>query len=87
MTQTMSKPQEAEDGTLNFVVQYFLLLRLESKETDVLVTVNVPHAAVRRDALEKDPMTDPDDPYLAQGRQMIQDFAETFEIVDWSFLG
>ena len=86
-TSTMSRPTKLENGLYSFVVQLFLLLRIESKETDVLVTVNIPKQATHAASLSKDAMTDPEDLYLSLGKQMMKDFAKSFEIVDWSFLG
>ena len=88
MTQTMSKPQELEDGTCSFVVQLFLLLRLPSKETDVLVTVNIPYLSVQSGLLDKDPMMKAtENVNLAKGWQLLETFARSFEILDWGFLG
>ena len=69
------------------MVQYFLLLRIAVKHTDVLVTVNVPCVGFSEDAIANDPLTNANDRHLAQGRQMMENFMETFEVVDWSFLG
>ena len=83
----MTKPTKLENGLYAFVVQLFLLLRIESKETDVLVTVNIPKAVGGSASLAKDPILDPDDRNLSLGKHMMEDFAESFQIVDWSFLG
>ena len=86
-TQTMTKPVKLENGLYSFVIQLFLLLRIESKDTDVLVTVNVPKAERGSMAKERDPTSDPKDHYLALGKQMLESFVQSFKIVDWGFLG
>ena len=87
MTQAMSRPMKAGDGTYVFVIHLFLLLRLKSKETDVCITVNVPVAHVNEEAQQQNPLADPQNRNLALGHQMLELFADSFAIVDWSFLG
>ena len=83
----MSRPARHEDGSFFVLVQLFLLLRLGSKETDVLITVNIPHPAVDQESIEEDWIMGSGNRNLNFGKEMLEVFARSFVIDDWSFLG
>jgi hypothetical protein len=71
----------------DFVAVLLVLIRLEEKETDIVITINVPHTPGEYKPEEVDLEKDKLGPLMEEAMQIRQSIVETFEVNDYSLFG
>jgi len=83
-TQEATQQQGSRKPTPDFTGIMLLLVRLVQRETDVVITVNVPHTPGEYQKQDIDLSALKLGPLLEAGQNIRQKVMETFEVKDWS---
>ena len=79
----MTRPKPHKDGGQQFTAMCFILVRLESCATDIMITVNIPHGPADTNARVADGLEEPSTRLIEEGQAISARIGGSFEIKSW----